>query len=149
MLFGVEVDVETELAITAPIGRVASYAADPSNVPEWYKNIASVEWLTPKPLQLGSQIAFVAHFLGRTLRYTYEIVEYVPGEHLVMRTAQGPFPMETTYRWVERGDRTVMTLRNRGVPKGFSRLTVPFMTAAMRRANRKDLRLLAEILETG
>ena len=42
---------------------------------------------------------FVARFLGRRLAYTYEVVDLVPGERLVMRTADGPFPMETTYTW--------------------------------------------------
>jgi hypothetical protein len=35
-------------------------------------------------------------FLGGRLTYTYEITDFTPGERLVMRTAQGPFPMETT-----------------------------------------------------
>jgi len=142
------VDVVSELTIDAPAEGVAAFAADPSNVSYWYKNI-SVEWLTPKPVQVGSKVAFVARFLGRTLRYTYEIVEFVAGERLVMRTAEGPFPMETTYTWTPVGDhRTHMTLRNRGDPAGFSKLMAPFMAPAMRRANRNDLTKLATILET-
>jgi uncharacterized membrane protein len=140
------VDVTTELLIAAPVATVASFAADPSNVPTWYKNITSVEWLSPKPVQLGSNIAFVAHFMGRTLRYVYEIVEFVPNERLVMRTAEGPFPMETTYSWAARGEETMMTLRNRGEPKGFSRVVAPFMAAAMRRENRSDLARLRAVL---
>ena len=147
---GVHVDVVSEVTIGAPIETVAPFAADPSNVSRWYKNISSVEWLTPKPLQLGSKVAFVAHFLGRTLRYTYEIVDFVPGEQLVMRTADGPFPMETTYTWSVAGEAlTRMTLRNRGQPTGFSKLMAPLMTPAMRRANRKDLTKLASILASG
>lgn len=93
-------------------------------------------------------MAFVAHFLGRRLAYTYEVVDLVPGEQLVMRTAQGPFPMETTYTWEPVDDaRTRMTLRNRGEPSGFSKLTAPFMAMAMRRANRKDLAALKALLE--
>jgi len=92
----------------------------------------------------------VAHFLGRRMAYTYEVVELVPGERLVMRTAEGPFPMETSYTWSTTGDGgTRMTLRNRGEPSGFSILVAPFMAAAVRRANRKDLQLLKELLERG
>jgi uncharacterized membrane protein len=144
----VSVDIVTEIDISRPVDVVSAFAADPSNAPTWYDNIDSVEWKTPPPARIGSQMTFVAHFLGRTLEYTYELIELVPGERLVMRTAQGPFPMETTYTWapVDAGT-THMTLRNRGEPSGFSKAMAPFMAAAMRRATRKDLGKLKAILE--
>jgi uncharacterized membrane protein len=142
------VDVRTDIEIDRARDHVSAYAADPNNAPTWYVNIKTVEWKTPPPLRVGSQLAFVAHFLGRRLAYTYEIVELVPRERLVMRTAQGPFPMETTYIWQSVGDhRTKMTLRNRGEPAGFSAIAAPLMAAAMRRANRKDLEQLKALLE--
>jgi hypothetical protein len=116
----VSVDVLSELAIDRPRDRVAAYASDPSNAPEWYVNIKAVGWRTPPPMGVGSQLAVVAHFLGWRLSDTYEIVELVPGE---------------------------LTLRNRGRPSGFSKLVAPFMAVAMRRANRKDLARLKSILE--
>jgi hypothetical protein len=82
------------------------------------------------------------------LAYTYEISEFVPGERLVMRTAEGPFPMETTYTWESTADGgTHMTLRNHGTPSGFSRLVAPLMASAIRSANRKDLARLKALLE--
>ena len=129
------------------VARLAAYAADPSNAPEWYVNIDTVEWKTPPPVALGSRLAFVAHFLGRRMAYTYEVVDLVPGERIVMRTAEGPFPMETTYTWAPAADGTRMTLRNRGEPAGFSKVVAPFMAAAMRRANKKDLARLKALLE--
>jgi uncharacterized membrane protein len=143
------VDVLTDVVIAVPVDRVATYAADPANAPEWYENIRSVEWKTPPPLTVGSQVAFVASFLGRRLAYTYEIAEWVPGERLVMRTAEGPFPMETTYTWTADGDGTRMTLRNRGEPKGFAKVGAPMMAAQMRRANRGDLDRIKQLLESG
>jgi uncharacterized membrane protein len=144
----VRVDVSSEIVVHRPRETVARFAADPDNAPAWYANIESVEWQTERPVTRGSRVAFVARFLGRRLRYTYEVAEFVPGERLVMRTAEGPFPMETSYRWESTGGGdSRMRLRNRGEPTGFSRFVAPFLALAMRRANRKDLRRLKHLLE--
>jgi uncharacterized membrane protein len=144
-----QVDVQTETIIRRPRAEVAAYAADPGNAPSWYVNIRSVEWLSGPPLRCGARVAFVARFLGRRLAYTYDIVEFIPGERLRMRTSQGPFPMETSYAWESAGDdATRMILRNRGEPHGFSKLVTPFMAFAMRRANRADLARLKALLES-
>ena len=142
------VDVSSRIVIHRPQEAVAGYAADPDNAPAWYVNIKAVEWESPRPLRIGSRLAFIAEFLGRRLAYTYEVQEFIPGQRLVMHTAEGPFPMETTYEWrsTPAGD-THMTLRNRGQPAGFSKLMGPFLALAMPRANRKDLLRLKHILE--
>ena len=143
------VDVVTNIVIDAPIERVAAYVADPSNATEWYVNIREAVWKTEPPIAIGSQIEFVARFMGKRLAYTYEVIEYEPQKKMVMSTAQGPFPMETTYEWeAVGGDQTKVTLRNRGQPAGFSRIMAPLMAIAMRRANRKDLRLLKRLMES-
>jgi uncharacterized protein YndB with AHSA1/START domain len=142
------VDVTSETLIARPRTEVAAFAADPDNAPVWYANIKSIAWESDPPLGLGTRVAFVAEFLGRRLAYTYEVVEFLPGQRLVMRTAQGPFPMETTYAWESTDDgATRMTLRNRGTPTGFSRLAAPWMASSMRKANRKDLARLKGLLE--
>jgi uncharacterized membrane protein len=142
------VDVLTEIEINRPRAEVSAFAADPNNATAWYKNIKSVEWETPPPLAIGSRIGFGARFLGRTLDYTYEVREFEPGRRFVMATAQGPFPMETTYTWEDTPDgATRMSLRNRGEPSGLGAVAAPLMTRAIRRANEADLRRLKSLLE--
>jgi uncharacterized membrane protein len=143
-----KVDVETEVVINRPREVVAAFAGNPDNVTTWYRNIKSVEWRSPKPAKIGSRIAFMARFLGRTLAYVYEVRESVTGERFVMSTADGPFAMETTYTWRDEPDgATRMTLRNRGEPSGFTAIAAPMMASAMRRANQKDLGRLKSFLE--
>lgn len=141
------VDVVNTVVINRSIADVSQYAADPDNAPQWYENIKSVEWMTTRPVQVGSRIDFVARFLGRRLAYTYEVVELVPGRRLTMRTPGPPFPMETTYRWEAEHGATRMTLRNRGTPSGFSAWLAPLMSLMVGRSNRKDLALLKRRLE--
>jgi uncharacterized protein YndB with AHSA1/START domain len=142
------VDVLTQIEIARPPAEVAAFAAEPDNAPRWYVNIKSAEWRSDRALRVGARVAFVAQFLGRRMAYTYEIVEWQPGARLVMRTAEGPFPMETSYTWAAApAGGTLMTLRNRGTPSGFSRLAAPFMAWAMRRANRADLARLKALME--
>ena len=142
------VDVSTRIVIARPREQVAAYAVDPDNATAWYRNIEAAEWRSEPPLRAGSRIAFRARFLGRTLEYTYEVREHVPGERFVMSTAQGPFPMETTFAWEDAPEGTEMTLRNRGEPAGFARVGAPVMARAMERANRADLRRLKGIIES-
>ncbi len=143
------VNVQTEILIRRPRPEVAEFAANPDNAPRWYENINSAQRLTTGPIDVGSKVAFTARFLGRDLSYTYEFVEYAPHEKLVMRTAQGPFPMQTTYTWEEVSGGTRMTLGNTGKPSGFSQLAGVFMAPVIRRATRKDLQKLKSILEAG
>jgi uncharacterized membrane protein len=144
----VAIDVETEVTIGRPRDLVAAFASDPDNATAWYANIETVEWQTPKPVAVGARMAFVARFLGRRLSYIYEVKEFVPGERLVMATTDGQLEMETTYTWADaEPGATLMRLRNRGEPSGFSRLVASLMIGAARRANRKDLARLKRLLE--
>ncbi len=144
----VGVDVRTEIEIDRPRSEVAEYASNPDNTRSWYGNIKSVEWNSDKPLAVGSRITFVAEFLGKRVDYIYEVRELEPGVRFVMGTREGHLPMETTYEWEDApGGGTRMSLRNRGDPSGFSRLTAPLVARAMRRENRKDLGRLKAALE--
>ena len=99
---------------------------------------------------MGSRITFEAEFLplGRGLAYTYEVRALEPGVRLVMSTDAGRFPMETTYTWQDTpSGATHVTLRNRGQPSGLANLAAPIMSAQVRKATNRNLRLLKKMLE--
>jgi hypothetical protein len=79
---------------------------------------------------------------------TYEIAELVPGTRFVMRTADGPFPMVTTYEFSVLGaEATRMTLRIHGIPAGFAKIAARGTERAMRSANEKDVQRLMAVPE--
>ena len=142
------INVTISAEIDRPRTEVAAFSADPDNDTSWYVNIRKVEWLTERPVALGTRVARVAHFLGKRIAYTYIVDEWVPGERLVMRTEDGPFPMSTTYAWEDAGDgRTRMSVTNAGGPKGFFGLASPLLARQVRKALEKDLAKLKELLE--
>jgi hypothetical protein len=144
----VTVDVEVHTTIARPRAQVAAYCCDPANVTAWNANIAAVQWDSDSALVVGSLLEFTSGFLGRALKYTCVVAEWVPDERFVMRSDRGPFLMETAYLW-EDDDQggTWMTLRSRGEPTAFTGLSAPILATAVRRATAKDLAQLKVILE--
>jgi hypothetical protein len=146
---GMSVDVSSEITIERLPGVVSAFACDPDNAPRWHANVKSIAWRSEPIVHVGSRVAFAAEFLGRQLEYTYEIVEFVPGERLVMRTVEGPYPMETTYLLETASDNsTRLTVRNRAELSGMSKMMTPVVAAAMKSATEKGLARLKEILES-
>jgi hypothetical protein len=143
------VDVEVHATFHRPRAEVAGYCCDPENVTAWYGNVTAVQWETAGPLAVGSRFRFTSDFLGRRLQYTYEVLELVPAERLIMRSDESPFRMETAYTFQDtEGAATWMTVRNRGEPTAFAGLAAPILATAIRRATSKDLERLKTILES-
>lgn len=142
------VDVEVHTTIDRPRAVVAAYCCDPDGVTAWCANIKAVHPETTGPVAVGLRFRYTSDFLGRRLEYTYEVVDLVAGQRLVMRCDRGPFLMETSYLWQDAGDGgTWMTLRSRGEPTAFAGLAAPLVATAIRRATAKDLARLKAILE--
>ena len=142
------VDVEVHTTIARPRAQVAAYCCDPKNITAWNANIQAVQWDSDYPIGVGSLLKITSGFLGRHLDYTYEVVELVATQRLVMRSARGSFLVETAYLWADDDEGgTWMTLRSRGDPTAFAGLAAPVLATAVRRAGEKDLAQLRSLLE--
>lgn len=143
------VDVAVDVVIERSRSDVASFAGDLSKAGQWYENVESAEWLTPPPIAAGSKAQLLVNGFGKTSSYTYEIVELVDDERLVMRTQSGPFPMETTYTWAPaEGGHTKMTVRTTFEPRGLAKMGSSMISAGLRKSSRKDLEALKRALES-
>jgi Polyketide cyclase / dehydrase and lipid transport len=92
----VSVAAQVEVVIDRPVAEVAAFAGDPSNAPRWYANIASVSWQTTPPVSVARgwtswRTSWGAHSPTPTRSSKFD-----PNRRLVMRTADGLFPMVTT-----------------------------------------------------
>jgi hypothetical protein len=64
----VSVDVFTSVGIARPRDEVAAFACDPNNATPLYANTKSVEWKSPRPLAVGSRVAWMRRADVRRLR---------------------------------------------------------------------------------
>jgi uncharacterized membrane protein len=141
-------DIRSNVTIHCRKIRIWEYVSDPDNAPEWHEHITSVEWKTPKPAKLGSQINFTVRFVKRTFTYTCGITEWVPLEHVTLETVEGPFPVKIICSLRSLNENTTrITLRSAITLKGVSRLFSRLIAWMVKKANRRDLKKLKALLE--
>ena len=140
------IDITVETRIAKPLGEVAAYVIDPANEPKWIKGIRESVPLMPGPIGKGSRVRRVAHFMGRRIEYTPEVLEFEAGRRLLMRTTS-PFPMTIEYSFTEERGEAVFRQRLQGGPKGIAAWFSPLMAAMVRRNVGADMARLRALLE--
>jgi len=143
----VSIDVPVTALIDRPAAEVAAYAMDPANDTSWIGGIREVRWVTEPPLRVGSRVRRRASFLGRRVDYVMEVADLAPGERVVMRSVEAPFPMVVTYTFAAEGAGTRAGVRVQGGSGLGFRVAGPLMAWQVRRNLRGDLARLGRILE--
>src|SRR5262245_40705326 len=107
-------DISVQQQIARDRSSVAAYAFEPLNDPKWIGGISKAELLTPRPIGVGTQVHRLAGFMGKTIDYILEVVEFEPGRRMHMRSVKSPFPMEVTYAFDDANGGTSATIRVQG-----------------------------------
>ena len=142
------ISIRNEIVINKPILEVSNYASDPTNSIKWCKRIISVQWKTPKPIQLNSKISYKSKFMGALISYTYEVVFFKENKKIIVKIKEGVLPLSTTFHWNSIDENsTIMTITTVGKPKMFSSILSPFVSLVMKKRSQKDLKKLKETLE--
>ena len=142
------VNVKAELLIKRPREDVAAFAMNPDNDPVWNGGISEARMLTEPPLGPGTRVERVASFLGRSIEYVMEVVEYDPLALLGMRSIKGPFPMRVAYEFEDSADGTLARIRVQGDAGGFYSFAGPVLSRAVKRNITKDLKTLKRLMES-
>jgi uncharacterized protein YndB with AHSA1/START domain len=84
--------VDRSATIDQPVDRVFEYVSTPDNDPTWVPASLRHEMLSPAPMRVGSITEEDVWFLGRRMRYAWEITHYEPPTGLALRSISGPIP---------------------------------------------------------
>jgi uncharacterized membrane protein len=84
--------VERSATIDQPVDRVFEYVSTPENDPTWVPASLRHEMLSPAPMRLGSITEEDVCFLGRCMRYAWQITQYEPPSTFALRSVSGAIP---------------------------------------------------------
>ena len=98
--------VERSATIDQLVDRVFDQVSTPDNDPTWVPASLRHEMLSPAPMRVGSITEEDVWFLGRRMRYVWEITHYEPPTAFALRSISGPIPA------------TIRVLLRRGLDRG-------------------------------
>jgi uncharacterized membrane protein len=137
-------DVSVSELVAAPPARVRAIMFDPRQDPGWMAAVQSVEPPRDGTMAAGARVRRTGRFLGRTLRWTTEVVS-VANDRLDLNIVDGPMRGTVEYRIDAAGGGARVTIRNVGDAPGFAPRWL--LAYAMRRSLSADLRRLKQMAE--
>ena len=140
-------DVVATMNIDRPPDAVAAYEFEPDNDPAWIGGVKTAELLTPGPIAVGSRVRRRGSFLGRTIEWVMDVVNFDPGRRLAMHAVRSPFPMDVTYELSPNGRGTTARIRIQGEARGMYGLLGPLTPWMVRRSVQSDLGRLKRAVE--
>ena len=84
--------VEHSGTIDQSVDQVFEYVSTPENDPTWVPASLRHEMLSPRPMRVGSITEEDVGFLGRRMRYAWEITQYEPPTAFALQSISGPIP---------------------------------------------------------
>jgi uncharacterized protein YndB with AHSA1/START domain len=129
--------------IEAPAPLVWKHLTDPELMGEWMPGIESIRARDEAPLDVGSKLIFTTHGSEKTS----EVVDFMPGERIALRSRQGPVTATYRYGLRPRGDGAIVAVEADSVATGPGKLIAPLIRALIRRTDSGQLKALKEVVE--
>lgn len=142
------VKVEYSVVVERPVEDVWAFMDDLHNYPEWIPGLAEIRQLTEGPKTVGTRIAWMYTFLGRSLAITSEVTEFEPNETFGGTMSSGRLRIYSRFRYepVTR-NQTRITIVLEGETGGVFKLADPLVGRALHRQMEASYGNLKDVLE--
>jgi carbon monoxide dehydrogenase subunit G len=139
--------IERSILIDRPAEEVWEFVHDTANNLLWQTTLAESEKLTEGPMDVGTRVREVRHFLGLRIETTWEMTEYEPNSTSAIRGVSGPIPLSGRYRVEAVGDGTRFTVTGELDAHGLFKLAEPVFARIAGRELEANLGHLKDLLE--
>jgi len=143
------ITVQTQVAIARTPEEVFAFVADQTNAPLWQAGLIEVRRLTPGPIAVGSEHAFVRQFAGRRVEARNRFVRYEPPHLVEFEIHDGWITGRAGYRVDPHPTGALVTATMDFTAHGPARLAEPLLRRVLERDARKDDARLVAVLESG
>ena len=133
--------------ISRPADQVFTFVSTPENDPKWVPVSLRHEKTSPGPMQVGTRTEEHLRFMGRGMRYVWEVTAYKPPHLLAYRTISGPMPVTLRLALEPAGSATRLTLGSEVALPGLLKLASPALQWVVARQFEGQLRTLKSLLE--
>lgn len=134
------------VVIERPVEEVFGFLDEPANNPLWQPGTVESRQVTEGPMEVGTRIAQVTHFLGKRMEMIFEISEHVRNKTATARWS-GPLAGYSTYTFEEADGATKLTISGEVEGHGFFKLAEPVFAVIAKRELRTSLDNLKDLLE--
>jgi uncharacterized membrane protein len=139
--------IERSIVIDRPVEEVWEFVHDTADNILWQTTLAESEKLTEGPMDVGTRVREVRHFLGLRIESTWEMTEYEPNRTSAIRGVSGPIPLSGRYRVEAFEGGTRFTVTGELDAHGFFKLAEPVFARIAGRELEANLGHLKDLLE--
>jgi uncharacterized protein YndB with AHSA1/START domain len=139
---------QTQVVVARAPEDVFAFVADQTNTPRWQSGLIEVRRLTPGPIGVGTEHAFVRRVAGRRVEARNRYVRYEPSRLVAFDVSDGGIAGHVEYRFEPHPTGTLVTCVMEFATRGPARIAEPLLRRAIEREARRDDPKLAALLES-
>ncbi len=140
--------IKVTVTINATVEKVWSIFMNPDYLKHWLTNFISIEHLSGKKGDIGSESKLKFTERGKEVEITEKVLQVVPNEQYLFKMLHEKMDTLADVRFISLGQRTEIIQAVQFTPKGiFMKLIMPLLKGSMKKRMSKEFQKLKDIIE--